>query len=144
MLTFPAPSTLNGKLLAQQLTDAGLPTSEWGVALVGDRIELADLDESDRAAAQAVVDAHPPTAQAALDKAAGERTNESTIRDRAGQAIATNTTDIATNDNFLTITNPTTAQILAQVRELTRHDSRRAKQVNALIRLVLNRFDGTD
>lgn len=127
MIDFPAPASLNGELLVDQLAAAGLATR---VVLVGDRLELSDLNEPDRAAAQPVLDAHPAKAQAEAQRMAGERTNAATIRDRAGQALAANTT-------FLAITSPTNAQTLAQVKALTR-------QNNGIIRLLLNRFDGTD
>lgn len=127
MLTLPKPTVLVGRLLEQQLATAGLPTT---VVLDGSVVELERLGEADRAAARAVFDAHPPTAQAALDKAASEHANESTIRDRADSALAANTT-------FLGIASPTNAQIAAQVKALTR-------QNNGLIRLVLRRFDSTD
>lgn len=141
MISFPAPSMLNGDLLRDELADAGLVTD---VHLVADAVELVRLDESDRTAAQAVVDAHPITAQAALDAAQAERTNETTIRDQADAALAANKTDVATNVTYLAITSPTNAQVAAQVKELTRQSTRQARQINALIRLALGRFDATD
>lgn len=127
MLTLTAPVPLNGALLADQLAAAGLSST---VVLNGTTIELAALTEAKRAAAQAVVDAHPPSALAAADSANAQQVNETTIRDRANQALATNTT-------FLAITSPTNAQVSAQVKALTR-------QNQGLIRLLLQRFDGTD
>lgn len=126
MLTFTAPNPLDSGLLAQQLADAGLSTT---VAVSGTTLRL-DITDTDRAKAQQVIDAHPATAQAAADTNASQRTNEATIRDRATQALSTNTT-------FLAITSPTNAQVAAQVKALTR-------QNQGLIRLLLGRFDGTD
>lgn len=127
MLSLAAPGFINGDLLAQQLAAASLPTT---VTLVGDRIELPDLNEASRATAQSVVDAHPATAQAAEARAATERTNATTVRDKASTALAD-------NKAFLAVASPTNAQVVAQVKALTR-------QNNALIRLALNRFDATD
>lgn len=127
MLTIPAPVVLNGDLLAGDLQAAGLPSR---VVLSGAELQLPDLDESNRASAQAVVDAHPPTAQAALDQAAAEQSNETSIRDKATQALQV-------NRDFLALTSPSNAQVVAQVKALTR-------QNNALIRLALGRFDAAD
>lgn len=98
--------------------------------LVGAMIEMPGLDESDRATAAPVVAAHPATATAAIEAAEGLRANEATIRQRADAALAANAT-------FLANTAPTNAQIVAQVKALTR-------QNNGLIRLVLRRFESTD
>lgn len=127
MLTLAAPAPLIGALLAEQLAAQGLATH---VALDGTTLILADLDEPDRAAAQAVVTAHPATAQAETNRVAREQDNETTIRDAAEQALAANRT-------FLALTNPTNAQVVAQVKALTRQNS-------ALIRLALGRFDAAD
>ena len=54
----------------------------------------------------------------------GLRTNQTTVEDKARQALAANAT-------FLALQNPTNAQILAQVRLLTR-------EANGLIRLQLD------
>lgn len=56
--------------------------------------------------------------------------NKATIQSRAESALENNRT-------FLAITSPTNAQIVAQVKALTR-------QNNALIRLALGRFDAID
>lgn len=61
--------------------------------------------------------------------AATAATNERTLRERAGTALAGNAT-------FLAIGSPTNAQTLAQVRALTR-------QVNALIRLEIRALSET-
>ena len=127
MLTFPCPTAVHGGLLRDQLAAAGLTTQ---VSVNGDTLELPDLNEADRSAAQSVVDAHAATAQAAAAEDATKATNETTIRDRA-------TTALADNKAFLALTSPTNAQNAAQVKALTR-------QVNGLIRLTLRRFDSTD
>lgn len=56
--------------------------------------------------------------------------NSVTLQSRAAAALASNRT-------FLALASPTNAQVLAQVQALT-------KQNTALIRLLLNQFDGTD
>lgn len=72
----------------------------------------------------AAVAAHIAPDRVALDA------NEATIRSQAGQALAT-------NGAFLAFNNPTNAQVVAQVKALTR-------QNNGLIRLALRRFDATN
>jgi hypothetical protein len=59
-----------------------------------------------------------------------EEINAAAIRDAA-------TTALADNRTFLAIASPTNAQTLAQVKALTR-------QINGLVRLILDRLDGTD
>lgn len=127
MLQLLAPALLNGTLLEQDLASAGMPT---GVYVSGDYVHLVELDEPQRVAAQGIVDQHPAKAQALADANAAAANNESTIRQRADSALATNTT-------FLGIASPTNAQIAAQVKALTR-------QNNGLIRLALRRFDSAD
>ena len=70
--------------------------------------------------------------------------NDETLRARADSALTANTNDIAANDLFLAIASPTNAQNAAQVKELTRQSTRQARELNALIRLVLGRLDSTD
>ncbi len=55
--------------------------------------------------------------------------DETTLRDRATSALATNTT-------YLALATPTNAQVVAQVKALT-------QQVNALIRLAVRALDST-
>jgi hypothetical protein len=52
------------------------------------------------------------------------------LRDQAGYALTA-------NRDFLSLTSPSNAQVLAQVKSLTR-------QNNGLIRLLLHRFDTAD
>jgi hypothetical protein len=59
-----------------------------------------------------------------------ERANENTLRDNLRQALSD-------NKAFLAIASPTNAQLLAQIKPLTR-------QVDALMRIALGQFDGTD
>lgn len=127
MIRFPAPTDVHGDLLAQQLADAGIPSR---VAVSGQNLELMDLEESAWDAAQVVVSAHAAEARAAQAADAAEVANAATIRDRAAQALST-------NSDFLALASPTNAQTLAQVKALTR-------QINGLIRLTLGRLDGTD
>lgn len=71
--------------------------------------------------------AYTPEEDAAADAAAAQATattNETTIRDKARTALASNAA-------FLALASPTNAQTLTQVRALTR-------QVNALVKLQLN------
>lgn len=59
-----------------------------------------------------------------------QQTNRSTIQTQAADAMAGNRT-------FLALASPTNAQVVAQVKALTR-------QNNAVIRLALNQLDGVD
>jgi hypothetical protein len=61
---------------------------------------------------------------------AAERANGNTLRTRANNALATNRT-------FLALLAPTTAEVVAQVRALSR-------QMNNLARLASNDLGGTD
>lgn len=74
--------------------------------------------------------------QAEIDRATAsalsvtERTNKQTLEQQA-------TTALADNRTFLAIASPTQAQTLTQVKALTR-------QNNAIMRLILNKLDGTN
>lgn len=57
MLTFPVPDVIQGDALADELAAAGLATDLY---VTGDDLVLVDLDDSDRSAAQTVVDGHVP------------------------------------------------------------------------------------
>lgn len=59
-----------------------------------------------------------------------EQVNEETIRERAEAALADNLAYLGTQ-------NPSNAEAAAQIKALTR-------QVNGVIRLLLNRFDSSD
>lgn len=59
-----------------------------------------------------------------------EQTNADTLREQALQAMVNNRT-------FLALATPTNAQTVAQVKALTR-------QNNAIIRMLLGHFNGTD
>lgn len=127
MILLPAPHRLNGDVLTVRLAEAGVPTR---VSLLGDELELADLREADRIAAETVVAAHADEATRLWEAEAAAVANAATIRDRATQALSTNA-------DFLALASPNNAQNAAQVKALTR-------QVNGLVRLVLGRLDGTD
>jgi hypothetical protein len=79
------------------------------------------------------MDVNTPEEQAAIDQAnaaqeAADTSNRTTLESRAGDALAA-------NDAFLALASYTQADVLAQVKALTR-------QQNAIIRLTLKRYSG--
>lgn len=144
MLELSRPAVIYGDLLEEELADAGLPTGVRLGGVNGELLWLDDLTEDNRAAAQAVVDAHVGSAQFQIDQLNAERTNKSSIQTDARNALAANRNDIATNDNYLNITAPTNAQIAAQVKELTRQSTRQARELNGIIRMLLEDYTGTN
>lgn len=126
MLTFDQPDQLDGLLLQEDLAEAGITTA----LMVDDNSNLILLDTDDEATARPIVEAHAAKvreAQAARETGA---TNRQTIEGRALAALQA-------NRDFLALQAPTNAQVLAQVRAVTRQSSN-------LIRLVLERHDATD
>ncbi len=75
-------------------------------------------------------DADEAAAALAAATAAITEGNRATLTDRAATALQA-------NRDFLALTTPSNAQVLAQVKALT-------QQNTALIRLLLNLLDGTD
>lgn len=114
MNTVTTTKAINRSQFAREL-GAAFRFSDDGTVRV---VASADVTQ---AALQAAVDAH-----VAID----EDGNRRTIEQQAETALDTNRT-------FLDRSSPTNAQIAAQVKALTRQNS-------GLIRLVLNRLDGTD
>lgn len=102
-----------------------LSTELGGLAMTANLHEgtttITTVGDYDLAALEAAVAAH-----VAID----EEANRVTIQDRARAALTANTT-------YLALTSPTAAQVAAQVKALTR-------QNNALIRLMLGKFDAVD
>lgn len=76
------------------------------------------------------VDPSPAETEAIVDRLSSGSSVEEQLRGRARAALAD-------NQAFLAVASPTNAQVLAQVRALTR-------QNQGLIRLALRRFDGSD
>ena len=94
-------------------------------ATTGDVTERAYTPEE---AAQAVTDAQAAAAQKAILDALN--TNRATLTQQA-------TTALQANRDFLALAAPTNAQVLAQVKMLTR-------ETTAVIRLLTNALDATD
>lgn len=69
--------------------------------------------------------------------------NRETLVQQAIAAMATNLEDIDRNTAALAVATPTNAQVVAQLKEVTRQSSFHAKQLNALMRLVLGKLDAT-
>jgi hypothetical protein len=92
-------------------------------------------------AAGNLVEKRPYTADESAD--ADREANRVSLVDKSTTALSNNLTDISTNDSFLAIPAPTNAQVLAQVQELTRQNSRQARELNGVIRLVINRLEAT-
>jgi hypothetical protein len=106
----------SGGRLREQWDDATRTYTTWNAA--GAQTGQRPYTAQENAAADAV---------RAVEQAEG---NRRTIEGQAAQALDGNRT-------FLAVASPTNAQNAAQVKALTR-------QVNGLIRLVLDRLDGTD
>lgn len=133
MIRIPAPAALNGGLLEAQLHDAGLLAAT--VALSDDTLLVDRVDDDDLPLVESVVDAHPAKAKAEAQRMTGERSNESTIRDRAEQALTVNQ---AYRESAIPAT------VAARLTRLEQEAERANRQRSGLIRLLLNRFDGTD
>jgi uncharacterized protein with WD repeat len=73
-----------------------------------------------------------------------QETNRKSLQDQALVALQSNLDDIARNDAAIAVAAPTNAQVISQMKELSRQSSRQAKQINALIRLALGKLDSTD
>jgi hypothetical protein len=73
-----------------------------------------------------------------------EQANGVTLRDRARAALAANVTDQADNATYLLIPSPSAAQVAAQVRALTRQSNTQARELTAVIRILLGDLDTTD
>lgn len=86
-----------------------------------------------------LVEERPYTAEEIADSQ--RAANKKILEQQGIDALNANLNDIATNDSALLVANPTNAQLVAQVKELTRQSTRGAKQRNAIIRLLLNRLD---
>lgn len=76
-----------------------------------------------------IINQDPTSAANATITRLSDAANQDTLRQQADQALANNAT-------YLGITSPTNAQVVAQVRALTR-------QVDALIRLAVGDFSGS-
>jgi len=74
----------------------------------------------------------------------GRQPVEQVLRDRAAAALAANVTDQADNATYLAIASPSAAQVAAQVRALTRQSTTQARELTAVIRLLLGLLDSTD
>lgn len=115
MSTTTTTKPINLDQLTTELGGAGLSMSDDGSE------RTITTDQVDQATLDSAVTAH-----VAID----EQGNENTIRDQALTALQT-------NRDFLAIASPTNAQTLAEVKAL-------ARQANGLIRLALDKFDGTN
>jgi len=117
MSTVTTARPTNLRQLSEEL--GGAPLSSSATAS-GTTITCHDENVT-QAQLQAAIDAH-----VAVD----ESGNRTTIEDQALIALQNNRA-------FLDIANPTNAQAISQIRALTR-------QNNGIIRLILNKLEGTD
>jgi hypothetical protein len=88
-----------------------------------------------------LVEERPYTPEEIADSQADA--NAATLHLQALAALATNLEDIDWNTAALAVANPTNAQVVAQLKEVTRQSSAHAKQLNALIRLQIGQLDAT-
>lgn len=111
------------EVVTSKRIDLPLLSQEVGASLSGTSIDDVSTITGDvpQADLEAAIAAHnPPDYQA----------NRSTLEARAVTAMQG-------NRDFLSLSSPSNAQVLAQVRALSR-------QNNGIIRLILGRLDGTD
>lgn len=149
-LVMPVPEPFHPYVLFEQLEDADLvppPQFEGGQTGVPsefyrsiDDLIFLHLNDTQADLVQPLLDAHPALAQAQYDNEQAEIDNEITLRDRAVQFMTANRADISQGETWL-INNPTANPVL---QELTRQSVFQAKQLNAIYRLMLGKFDSTD
>ncbi|NWF28277.1 hypothetical protein HW130_18715 [Streptomyces sp. PKU-EA00015] len=73
----------------------------------------------------------------------GARLVRETLVSQAVASTNANKDDLRTNNAFLALSSPNNVELMAQVQLLTRQNSRQARALNGLIRLVLNRLEST-
>ena len=118
-------------ILANRLNDAGIPVESVSGNVGAVEVTYAPFaTQAQRDQGAAIVAAFDWALTAERAAEAAANTNGRTLED---QAIAA----LAANKVFYQRTSSTTAQVLAQVKALSR-------QNNALIRLLLRRLDGVD
>ena len=71
------------------------------------------------------------------------QSDRATLEQQALAAMQNNRDDITANDAYLAIANPTNAQVAAQVRANTIQNTRQARELNGIARLILGKLDGT-
>lgn len=136
MLEFDTPDPLNMMLLADQLNAAGLTSR----ILYLENVQLPDLGDEHYDAAAAIFAEHPQQVMAAHQKQLEEDANGRTLRDRLATAHTANLKDISDDEKWLEA-NPTANPAL---RAMHVQSIRQAKQLNAIMRLLLDWRDGTD
>lgn len=145
MIELQKPDNLNPTLLWQQMKDAGLTDTNWmyvdqDETGMGTIIRFLDLPDSDQEKVEAIFEAHSEVAVAEEVRVIEHATNENSVRNKALNALATNKTDISQNDAWLAA-NPNAPAVQ---KELVRQSTAQAKQLNAIIRMLFDRFEATD
>ena len=140
MLTVPVPVLLDGDLLTEQLTTAGV-TVRWLVIEEG-VLHLDGPTEADQPNVEVVLADHPATVQVLLDQRSLEVSNEITIRDRLTAALLELETTRSTMDAIVAKTNSQIGP--ADTKQLAREVRSTAGVLRRAIRLQLRQFSGTD
>lgn len=148
-LVLPCPDPFHPSVLFKQLEDADLVPEPLEGGFSGapsefyrsmDKVIFNHLNDTQASVVQPLLDEHPALAQVQYDIEDNERRNEVELVRKSEEAISINKGDITLNENWLAA-NPTANPV---IRELTRQSIVQAKQINGILRLMLEKFDGTD
>lgn len=144
----PLPEDFDQQVLYEQLVEADLardpgaaggPWTEFREDGIGN-VQFRNIDPERVEELDALLAAHSEKARTRREKRQTEDTNRLTIEERAAQALTANQTDIAQNTAWLTA-NPNAPAVQ---KEMVRQSTAHARQINGILRLMLNRLEAAD